>query len=791
MAAVDDMKNSSAPGLDQFSYKIIKALPHEFIIVLVNLFNALLQEGRFPKQWSQSLIVLIPKPQGGVRPISLLSCFLKVLEKTLYLRLRWAMENRCSLPDFQAGFRANRSCVDNLVSLSSYVHSAFLEGIDKHGLSPKFCRFIYNLTSEREIFFAVGGELKGPYRVHKGTPQGSILSPSLFNIYLRNIGKHLADNTQILQYADDLAVFVASDNERNAIAALQASIDRISLFLNERGLDLSSEKSQLIVFSRKRTSKFNTNNTLNIIINDNPIPRVDSARFLGVWFDNKLRGNVHLKHLIVKGRKLADIISSLSGVWWGAHPRILLQIYRAIFRSSIEYGGQIFQFQRNSMNFLKLKRLIYRCIRVAYGYRISTPINIMLFESKEPPLEIRVSHISSKYLYKALANKSNPVISFLEALKGVATSRQDRISILKRFPIFGVYVHVIGDGNRIFRSTVIPRFQYNYPVSCFKPKINDSLTKFKKDTPNELIRQSFRCLVEEHFSLHVKLYTDGSKSKQGIRVGASVWIPCLGRSVTHKLPTETSIFTAEAWALLEAVGIIEELHWKNVVIFTDSLSVLRAVMQHSHKADNYVVYLKYKLFVLNEAGVNLTLCWTPAHRGIPGNEAADAAAKEAARCGYAPPFRIPYADFFAMANIDKCNKFKAYLEDAAHRTGAQHAALYQQDSRRHPWFHRKSLSRKEIVIINRLRSNHYNLNYSLHRKNMTNLPSCDCGDGRQDANHIIFYCPTTTPKSCKLRKYIKDKFPFSEINIFPMLKFPTSSICRLILAYFTSCNLLI
>lgn len=87
-SALDSMKDSSAPGLDQVSYKIIKALPDDYLIVLTELYNSLFREGVFPDQWSHSLIVLIPKPQGsGIRPISLLSCFLKLMEKVLYGRL--------------------------------------------------------------------------------------------------------------------------------------------------------------------------------------------------------------------------------------------------------------------------------------------------------------------------------------------------------------------------------------------------------------------------------------------------------------------------------------------------------------------------------------------------------------------------------------------------------------------------------------------------------------------------------------------------------------------------------
>ncbi|KYQ46890.1 hypothetical protein ALC60_14105, partial [Trachymyrmex zeteki] len=103
------------------------------------------------------------------------------------------------------------------------------------------------------------------------------------------------------------------------------------------------------------------------------------------------------------------------------------------------------------------------------------------------------------------------------------------------------------------------------------------------------------------------------------------------------------------------------------------------------------------------------------------------------------------------------------------------------------WFFNKSLKREEIVTITRLRSNHYNLAYNLHRKEIINSPACFCGDPRQDINlyesYIVFYCKQCIDKSAKLRAYLKKHFPMSPIDIHLMLKNSPSTLCRLISAY--------
>jgi len=110
--AIHSSKKKSSPGLDRFDYGIIGALPPELVSMLLNIYNGLYSLGLFPESWRSSLLSFVPKSDGkGIRPIALLSCFLKVFEKMRYRRLQWVVETRFLLPDFQFGFRNSRSCV--------------------------------------------------------------------------------------------------------------------------------------------------------------------------------------------------------------------------------------------------------------------------------------------------------------------------------------------------------------------------------------------------------------------------------------------------------------------------------------------------------------------------------------------------------------------------------------------------------------------------------------------------------------------------------------------------------
>jgi len=115
---------------------------------------------------------------------------------------------------------------------------------------------------------------------------------------------------------------------------VQKSLDRVSVFLRNRGLDLSPKKSHWIAFTCKKILPA----LLTLKIFGNTITRVFSTKFLGIILDSKMTGKSHLQYLICKGSALIDILASLSGTWWDSHPCLLLGLYRSLFKSSIEYG---------------------------------------------------------------------------------------------------------------------------------------------------------------------------------------------------------------------------------------------------------------------------------------------------------------------------------------------------------------------------------------------------------------------------------------------------------------------
>lgn len=271
----------------------------------------------------------------------------------------------------------------------------------------------------------------------------------------------------ILQYTDDLVIFSANKNIDTAANIVQTTLNNISSFLDGKGLIISPEKSQIVIFNKRKRDPILEND---ISIREIPIPRVSFAKFLGILYDEKLSGKPHFKYLISKCKNLVDIITMLTGVKWGSHPSLLLNLYKSTIRSVIDYGCQVYNLARNSQLLLKISRLQYRAIRTALGLRMSTPINVLLGEAREPPLQSRVFQLTSKYIYRTLARKDSLPIKYLFQLMYSTKSQSQKVNLISSFPVFKTFILAKPMKESIFSSLILPKSEMHFLDSRTYPR---------------------------------------------------------------------------------------------------------------------------------------------------------------------------------------------------------------------------------------------------------------------------------------------------------------------------------
>lgn len=130
----------------------------------------------------------------------------------------------------------------------------------------------------------------------------------------------------------------------------------------------------------------------------------------------------------------------------------------------------------------------------------------------------------------------------------------------------------------------------------------------------------------------------------------------------------------------------------------------------------------------------------PAHRGIVGNERADGIAKEATGMEKEVGFKVPAKDWRGVTRETVWKGYQTRIEREGSHKGVKFFQCCHDGNKRKPWFARISLERGLVNMINRLRSNHYNLNESLSKKSYINSPRCECGAEVQDINHLVLRC---------------------------------------------------
>ncbi|XP_063974369.1 uncharacterized protein LOC135161040 [Diachasmimorpha longicaudata] len=340
--------NSTSPsGLDKIDYFVLKKLPNSYKNCLLDIFNSLLNSGPFPDSWRKFLVFLLPKnTPDKFRPIALASCTLKHLEKLIANRLMWWLETEQVLPNNQFGFRKLRSCADNLSILSTEILTGFaskqftpcvfidIKGafdnvnpltlyndLARIGIPQKLADFVYVLLALRQLYFVSPDELNGPYPMDKGAGQGLVLSPILFNIYTSFLAQLHQFQAESIFFADDLVIFSRNSNVSSSLESVEEATNSIANHLSDRNLEISPEKSHLIIFSKKHFIP----SDYYISINDTLIHAEETPRFLGVTLDFRFSFSPHISALTT-------------------HPNKLITFYRGLIRSSIEYGSHILRY---------------------------------------------------------------------------------------------------------------------------------------------------------------------------------------------------------------------------------------------------------------------------------------------------------------------------------------------------------------------------------------------------------------------------------------------------------------
>ena len=392
--------HDTATGPDEVHYQMLKHLPPKSLHALLHIFNDMWETGKFPESWELATIIPIPKPgkdhaePNSYRPIALTSCLCKTLERMINVRLVWYLESNNLISPVQSGFRSERSTNDNLVRLEIFIRDAFVakehvvavffdlekaydttwrHGImrDLHdlGIRCRLATFIENFLADRWIQVRIGSTLSEKFDQAQGVPQGSILSTTLFNIKINSIMDFLDPKTDGSLYIDDFCMCCRSKSMRTIERHLQQCINRIENWASHNGFKFSKSKTQCVHFCQLRK----IHNDPELYLYGSLIPVVEDFKFLGVLFDRKLSFIPNIKYLKAKCLKALNLLKVLSHTDWGADRTVLLQPYRSLIRSKLDYGSIVYGSARPSY-ISSLDTVHHQGLRLALGAFRTSPV---------------------------------------------------------------------------------------------------------------------------------------------------------------------------------------------------------------------------------------------------------------------------------------------------------------------------------------------------------------------------------------------------------------------------------
>lgn len=196
--------------------------------------------------------------------------------------------------------------------------------------------------------------------------------------------------------------------------------------------------------------------------------------------------------------------------------------------------------------------------------------------------------IASKFVIKAMANKFSPVYSSLEEMEIISTRRECRIDAVKSSRLFKYYVTSRKEKSMIHRSTYPLAFWHSYEVFFLQLSYVKNMHDCDNNDNAKLIVADFLYESFQYRQDVISFYMDGSKSEEGA-TGTAVFSPEMDGTIRHKLPSETSVFSAELWAIYQAILAILDLNISKSVIFSNSESALEALYNPIKKHRNYII----------------------------------------------------------------------------------------------------------------------------------------------------------------------------------------------------------
>ncbi|XP_037572358.2 uncharacterized protein LOC119454525 [Dermacentor silvarum] len=619
-------------------------------------------------------------------------------------------------------------------------HPVIQQALDLLGIGGNLRCFITSFLKERTLQVRVGKAKSSPRAVAAGVPQGSVVSPFLFNLAMARlpaalpIDPHFPVESSI--YADDIALWVRGRPQhlRSARKALQRALDTAAAYLSSIGLDISAKKTEAMLLHPRAAAR---RQAARLHLQDVAIPWSTAVTYLGLRIDHRLTWLPAAKALHAQVLRVRKAVSQLLARGQGCTTRWALQLFDAAATSRLRYALPLVALPQPRLKKLELQHRA--AVRLCLGVPRNSQVAATLAEAGAWPLPLLLLQQGLRHIDRL--HHAEDGGGLLTRLRSRPSSQMGRLCCL--------YEEVIG--NPPPNTVQLPPPQRPpIAITTELPGIT------KRRSPTCALQQTAASLLHEDLEGHLQVFVDGSVVPDTGSSTAACIIPALQKSRQCRLPAHASSTAAEVAGLHLAVDLLtEDPPETPAAIFCDSKAALLS-LQRPERASLGVALLSTRLAALQDAGCPVSLHWIPAHVGIPGNEEADALAKSAHHGDVPLSAAVTAADFTRL-------RLQRHLQvshpDKRVSLGRPPRQLPQ-----------RGLARRESSLLLRLRIGCCWTAARRHRLGLIASPACaSCGEP-ETLEHLLLACPAhNQPRGMLLQKFRRLGLPITrqEDILFP------------------------
>lgn len=420
---IESLKPRKSPGFDNITSEILKTIKCFISKPLAHLINIILETGECPKAFKIGIIKPIykngdKKEIQNYRPITLISSLGKIFEKVLKDRIESYLKKQNYLSDKQFGFQYNKSTNDAICYLTNNIyqsmdkskpcicifldlakafdtvsHKLLIHKLEKIGFRDNVLKLIKSYLENRPQYVKIGNTLSNSKIYKYGVPQGSILGPLFFNIYLNDLF-NLKCIGKLHSFADDTVIFYDAIDWKTLQQTIKTDFLIIKNWFDNNLLTINFKKTNYLPITSYSNNlpKFK-----NIEITNNiQITEANNVKYLGIIIDKHLKWNLQIEYVINKLRCMLSKFKYLKNI---LNKNYLNMLYFSLIQSHLNYG--ILGWGSVSNKYLNNLEVIQKWfLKIIYNKDYTYSSNLLYKESKKMDIKQLFCYNILKYIYK-------------------------------------------------------------------------------------------------------------------------------------------------------------------------------------------------------------------------------------------------------------------------------------------------------------------------------------------------------------------------------------------------------